>query len=288
MKIGFIGQGWIGKTYADYYEGMNFNIVRYSNELSYLKNKESIKSCDFVFISVPTPTTPQGFDYSIVEEVLSLVGDGKTAVIKSTIIPGTTEKLQEIFPDIFLIHSPEFLSEKTSKYDVENPDCNVIGISKNNELFQEKAQSLISILPKVPSIICSSREAEFIKYTHNIHGFIEIVYFNMLYDLAEKLQIDWKIVKEFVDKDRYMIGRYANPVHASGHTDKEGRGAGGHCFIKDFSAFRELYGKTIADEKWMKILNSLEEKNIDLLVSSHKDIDILQDTYGNIINQLKK
>jgi len=39
------------------------------------------------FIAVPTPTTPNGFDYSIVQSVMKYVGKGKVAVIKSTILP---------------------------------------------------------------------------------------------------------------------------------------------------------------------------------------------------------
>lgn len=281
--IGFIGQGYVGKNYADYFESRGFKVVRYSNELSFSQNKELIKSCDTVFISVPTPTTPQGFDSSVVEEVLSLVGNGNVAVIKSTVIPGTTEKLQKEFPGIFVLHNPEFLSEKTAKHDVENPDCNVIGIPVPDEIYKEKAKSVIDILPKAPAIICSSREAEFIKYTHNVHGFIQIVYSNLLFDLADKLGLSWDVIKEFTGYDKYMTNRYANPVHASGHTDKKGRGAGGHCFIKDFAAFRELHQKIVSDEKWTAILKSLEDKNINLLKSSGKDIDILKETYGDDI-----
>lgn len=283
MKLGFIGQGWIGKNYADYFESRGFKVVRYSNELSFSQNKEHIKSCNIVFISVPTPTTQQGFDYSIVEEVLPLVGDGNIAVIKSTVVPGTTEKLQQNFPAVFVLHSPEFLSEKTARHDIENPDCNVVGIPVDDKIYRKKAESVLSLLPKVPSIICSSREAELIKYTHNVHGFIQIMYANLLFDLAEKLKVNWDVIKEFIGYDKFMTNRYANPVHASGHTDKKGRGAGGHCFIKDFAAFRGLHQKIVSDEKWTAILKSLENKNIDLLKSSGKDIDILKETYGDDI-----
>ena len=65
-----------------------------------------------MFIAVPTPTTPEGFDDSILRGVLPLVKEGKTAVIKSTTVPGTVKRLQKDFPDIFVLHSPEFLSEK--------------------------------------------------------------------------------------------------------------------------------------------------------------------------------
>lgn len=283
--IGFIGQGWIGKNYADSFERRGFGVVRYSNELSYRENKDLIKDCDIVFVSVPTPTTQKGFDDSIIREVLDVVGSGKVAVIKSTVIPGTTKKIQEEYPNIFVLNSPEFLSEKTAFFDVEHPDCNVVGTPVENEAYHEKAKLVISILPEAPSIVCSSTEAELIKYTHNVHGFVEILYANILYDLSEKLGTNWDKVKEFMSYDRFMTDRYASPIHASGHTEDKGRGAGGHCFIKDFRAFRELYEKTVPDQKSLAILESLEEKNIDLLKSTGKDLDLLGEVYGNVFDK---
>ena len=38
-KIGFIGQGWIGKNYADDFERRGFKTVRYSLDKNYLPNK---------------------------------------------------------------------------------------------------------------------------------------------------------------------------------------------------------------------------------------------------------
>lgn len=284
-KIGFIGQGWIGKNYADSFEDCGFDVVRYSNEKSYRANKEAIKDCEFVFIAVPTPTTPEGPDESIVRDVLGIVSKGKIAVIKSTILPGTTEDLQKNNPNIFVLNSPEFLSEKSARQDVENPDCNIIGIPIDNKIYREKAEFLKSILPNAPSIICSSREAEFIKYTHNIHGFVEIIYTNILFDLSQKLKVDWSLVKEFMGYDKFMTDRYATPLHSSGHGGKVGRGAGGHCFIKDFAAFRKLYEENIENKKSIDFLKSLEEKNIELLISTKKDLGLLEEVYGNISNK---
>jgi UDP-glucose 6-dehydrogenase len=71
--------------------------------------------------------------------------------------------------------------------------------------------------------------------------------------------------------------KYMNPVH------KTGRGAGGHCFIKDFAAFSELYKEKVGDTIGNSILDSLEEKNLNLLLSSKKDLDLLQGVYGDNI-----
>jgi len=64
--IGFIGQGYIGKNYADDFERRGFRVVRYALENGYEKNRELIKRCDIVFVAVPTPTTPKGFSAKII------------------------------------------------------------------------------------------------------------------------------------------------------------------------------------------------------------------------------
>ncbi len=94
MQIGFIGQGYVGKNTANDFESRGQDVVRYSLESEYVGNRGGIATCDIVFIAVPTPTTPTGFDFSIVREALGLVGEGKIAVIKSTLLPGTTDTLQ--------------------------------------------------------------------------------------------------------------------------------------------------------------------------------------------------
>ena len=88
--LGFIGQGFVGKAHADEFERRGFKTVRYALEEPYRDNKDKIKDCDVVFIAVPTPTTEKGFDDSIIRKAIKLVGKGKVAVIKSSILPGTT------------------------------------------------------------------------------------------------------------------------------------------------------------------------------------------------------
>ena len=95
-KIGFIGQGWIGKNLADHFDRRGFEITRYAKEPEFESNKDAIAECDVVFIAVPTPSTPTGFDDRILRSVLPLVGKGKTAVIKSTILPGTTDEFASL------------------------------------------------------------------------------------------------------------------------------------------------------------------------------------------------
>lgn len=71
--IGFIGQGFIGKNLADDFERRGFDIFRFSKRLDTAENRQKLAACDIVFIAVPTPTTPEGFNCDILKEVIPLV-----------------------------------------------------------------------------------------------------------------------------------------------------------------------------------------------------------------------
>jgi len=284
--IGFIGQGWIGKNYASDFEKRGYTTVRYALEPEYVGNKERIKECDITIIAVPTPSTPKGFDASIVEDALKLIGKGKIAVIKSTIIPGTTIKFQKKNPGIVLMYSPEFLSESTAAHDAANPFSNIVGIPVDDAAHRKAAKEVLAVLPKSPfELVCSSTEAEFIKYSHNISGYTQIITFNILYDLAQKLGGNWDVVYSALSVDPYIPNRYSRPVH------KTGRGAGGGCFIKDYAAFRWHFEELLPNHKEsIDVMRAMERKNIHLLATSKKDLHLLRGVYGHkaVNNHLTK
>lgn len=276
--IGFIGQGFIGKNYADDFEKRGFSVVRYALEEPYKKNKDKIADCDIVFIAVPTPTTPDGFDDRIVRDAISLTGVGKTVVIKSTILPGTTKSFQEQYPDRVIFYSPEFLSEATAAQDAAYPFSNIVGSALDDEQHRKEAERVHSILPLAPyTLTCDSTEAEIIKYAHNGSGYIEIIFFNLMYEFAQTYNVNWEPIEQALQKDPFIASRYAKPIH------KTGRGAGGHCFIKDFAALRGLYEKKVGDAVGSSVLEAVEKKNIILLKESNKDRDLLEGVYGKQI-----
>lgn len=297
--IGFIGQGWIGRNYANDFEARGYNTVRYGLEEAYAQNKDKIRECNFVFIAVPTPSTPHGFDSRIVAEAVSLVGAGNTAIVKSTLLPGTTNALQEKNPDRYVLHSPEFLTEATAEYDAAHPMRNIVGIPIDNPEYQLRAAEVLDLLPDAPyELVCSAKEAEYIKYGGNNWFYFKVLFVNMLYDLASRDGASWDIIKTAMAADPRIGSTHLNPVHASGekggdaralkfnelHLEpihKSGRGAGGHCFIKDFAAFSRLYAQTFPDDSLgVNALRALECKNIDLLTKSGKDLDLLEGVYG--------
>lgn len=287
MTIGFIGQGWIGKHLADHFEERKFSVVRYANTPEFEGNRQKISECDIVFIAVPTPTKPGGFDDSILRSVVGLVGKGKIAVIKSTILPGTTDQIQDAHKDTFVLHSPEFLRESSVKRDIDFPDRNIVGVPSkyfDDENWKRAAQAVMSVLPSAPyQIICKAPEAEIVKYAGNNFLYMKVVFMNMVYDLAKVHGARFDAIAETMKADPRIGESHMQPVHQYAHMGKtEGRGAGGHCFIKDFAAFREQYEKLLPNDlEAIALLKAFESKNNKLLRDSNKDLDLLKDVYGS-------
>ncbi len=278
--VGFIGQGFIGKNMADDFEARGYKIVRYDNE-GYKANKDLIKTCDFVFVAVPTPSTPKGFDASILREVLRLVGDGKTAVIKSTIKIGTTEKFQKLYPKKYILHSPEFLTEKNAVRDTKFPPRNIIGYTKKSKV---KAAEVLKLLPKSPhNFLVNSREAELVKYMGNNFLFLKVIFANVVYNLAKRNKVNYDIVADIVGHDSRIGHSHLAVTHQSGPKTKMGRGAGGHCFLKDMSAFVEMFReaklKSKEDRIALEFLNQAVKLNNQLLLDTGKDLDLLKGVY---------
>jgi nucleotide sugar dehydrogenase len=280
MVIGFIGQGFVGKNMANDFEERGFETIRYSLDPEYVVNKERVRDADIVFIAVPTPTRPEGFDDSILRSEAKLVGKGKILVIKSTVLPGTTESIQSENPGIFVLHSPEFLVAATAAEDSKKPGRNLIGIPVENDEYREKAKLVLSVLPKAPyEKVMLSKETELVKYIGNNFLYTKVIFMNLMYDLAANVGADWQKVSDAVSADPRIGKSHMQPVHTSERST--GRGAGGHCFPKDFEALLQFYREHITDEKGLKVLESIRDKNIDLLVKSQKDADILSGIYNS-------
>ncbi len=278
--VGFIGQGFIGKHMADDFENRGYPVVRYALEPEYAGNKEKLQDCTVIFIAVPTPTTPQGFDLSIVRAALHDVPEGATAVIKSTIVPGSTVTLQKEFPGITVFHSPEFLREKTAAEDTANPERNIIGIPEDTPDIQARGHEILKLLPHAPhNMVTLAVNAECVKYIGNTFLFTKLLFMNLAYDFTQAAGADWDEVQDAVTADSRIGSSHTNPVHDTG------RGAGGHCFIKDFEAFLSTFRSLGADEKSLAVLEALRSKNNQLLMSTRKDLDLLHGVYGDDIPQ---
>lgn len=269
--IGICGTGFVGGNIAKNFIERGYNITAYSLDPQYINNKEKIKDCDIVFFCLPTPTTPKGFDDSIlVNAIKETTKDGQIIVIKSTIIIGTTDKIQKMFPDRYILFSPEFLTEALAYYDVSYPARNIIGYTEKSKKF---AYDILKLFPgALYDAVVPCKDAELIKYVGNCFYYFKVCAMNLFYDLAKIHGINFENIIEM---------NKANPMIAPYHLDiyhKNGRGAGNHCLPKDFEAFIEMYNGL--DEKGKNLLISAREYNNQLLKNSNKDLDILEGIYG--------
>lgn len=300
LRLGFIGQGFIGKAYADDFEKRGYPVVRYALEPAYAGNKEKIKECDVVFIAVNAATVPSGevrddghpavrYDDSNVRSTPALARPGAIIVVKSTLPPGMTESIQEQYPDHIVLHSPEFLLETTAAKDASSPERNIVGYAKDTPGHRAAAETVMALLPQAPyTLMCDAKTAELIKYGSNAYLFAKIVFSNMFYALVEKHGADWDTVREAIARDP-RIGPSHMDLHVKG--DPEGvyrrRGAGRSCFIKDWAELSELFAEAFPeDASTIQALRGFEYKNAELLREFDRYVDLLEGVYGK--NAFKK
>lgn len=254
-KIGIIGLGYVGGAVRHWFEAQKehpslFFYDKYKN----VGSMDEVNNADLIFVAVPTPfKNNKEYDGSIVAESIAGIKDGKTIVIKSTVLPGTTEELQKKHPKKKVLFSPEFLRAKTAVEDFLHPDRQVIGFT---EASRNEAELVLGLLPRAPhSRLMPATEAEMVKYFGNVFLSTKVIFANQMYDLCFKLGISYDSVKECAALDP-RIGPSHLEVHSDGY-----RGYGGGCFPKDAKALIQL-----ARTKGLnpKLLEAVEEINKEL------------------------
>lgn len=230
--IGIIGLGVVGDAVQHYFERSGHSLRVYDPYRG-LGSERSINEADLIFVCVPTPFRPHvGFDDSALEHAVSLLHCSKIIVIKSTVLPGTTEAYQARYSQHCFLFNPEFLRQAYARTDFLRPDRQIVGYTAQSRHLVE---SVLSILPAAPyRAIMAAREAEMTKYMTNAFLALKVTFANEFFDLCSALDIDYEIVREAVAADQ-RIGPSHLDVHDGGY-----RGYGGKCLPKDTRALLEL------------------------------------------------
>ena len=273
-KVGVIGNGFVGEAQVFAFSPIAKVMVY---DLDPLKTKNSIQEvseCDFVFVCVPTPMNIDGSqDFSIVESIFENATKKPIYIIKSTILPGSTEKLITKFKDIKIIFSPEFLTERTAKLDMLTQSRVVLG---GEDSLTQKVEQLYKRRFKNKNIIrTDSKTAELIKYMNNSFFATKVSIMNEFKLICEKIGADWEqAVNGFVSDGR--VGD--SHLNVPGHDGK--LGYGGTCFPKDVNAI-------LSFAKRLEInLNTIQGGWItNLEVRKEKD---WENNLGRSVNYLKK
>jgi len=234
MKIGIMGLGQVGSTLEYGFKRIGHHVVGYDPKLKGSR-LEDIDGTDVCFICVPTPSRLDGAcDVSIVEKAVadleSLTYSGVVA-IKSTVTPGTTDRLQHQYQDLRLAFCPEFLREKSKFSDfVENHDVCIIGTAIAEDTFTfEAIKYAHGSLPK-QFAWTSSMEAEFAKYFSNCFNALRITFANEFASICEAAGADYNNVKNAITKRSNIGDHYLD-------SNESFRAFGGNCLPKDTEAF---------------------------------------------------
>jgi len=252
-KIGVIGIGYVGGAVKNWFKEQGHPLFLY-DKYKKIGSIEEVNRAEVVFLCVPTPFNQgSGYDDSAVIESLGNLEGPKAVVIKSTILPGSTERFQKRFPELKIMHNPEFLRAKNAVHDFLNPKRQIIGFTEKS---RDIAKHILSLLPQAPyQKAVPSREAEMIKYFGNSFLATKVIFANQIYDLCEALGVDYEVVKDAVGHD-LRIG----PTHLDIFDDGY-RGYGGACFPKDINALLQLAEKTGID---LQLLKAVKKINKDL------------------------
>ena len=229
-KVGIIGNGFVGESSAYAFSPIADIRIYDIDPLRRSHSLEEVCKCDIVFIAVPTPMKKNGTqDVSYIEKVFTSVLPGPIYVIKSTVLPGTTNNLIKKYNNLDIIFSPEFLTERTAKLDMLTQARVVFG--GNKRLCNRVTKLYEQRFMKRHFIITDPTTAEYIKYMNNTFFATKVSIMNEFKRLGEVLGIDWETSIEGFASD----GRIGDShLHVPGPDGK--LGYGGTCFPKDVNA----------------------------------------------------
>lgn len=257
--IGVMGMGVVGDAVYQYFAAQD-QPLRAFDPYRGMGSDDEINEADIVFICVPTPYQPgTGFDDSALEDAIGRLRGSKVVVIKSTVLPGTTEAFQSRFSQHAFLFNPEFLREAQSRIDFVEPDRQLVGYTAQS---RHLAESIMSLMPEAPyKRTMVAREAEMTKYMTNSFLALKVTFANELYDLSTALDIDFDVVCEAVAADE-RIG----PSHLS-IFDGGYRGYGGKCLPKDTKALLDLSDRLAVP---LRLLRTADRVNASLLPPSNE------------------
>lgn len=231
FKVGIIGNGFVGEAQAFAFSPVTEVLVYDIDPLKSLNELEEVHNCDFVFVCVPTPMNKNGSqDLSFVENVFEFSNSFPIYIIKSTLIPGSTDYLCNKYPNHKIVFSPEFLTERKAKLDIITQSRIVIGGNSN---LIKQVEKLFQLRFKNKNIIkTDSKTAELIKYMNNTFFATKVSIMNEFKLISDKIGADWEKALHGFTADGRIGDSHLNVPGPDGDF-----GYGGTCFPKDVNAF---------------------------------------------------
>jgi nucleotide sugar dehydrogenase len=245
FDVGIIGAGFVGTA-------VETGLQNVANVKIYDKFKDTeslfsvVEGSQIIFLCLPTPMSEDGScDTSILEDVVEQINNiakDKILVIKSTVPPGTTQRIANRYVDQHFFFNPEFLTEKRFIEDFLEQSRIVIGSTKQSlehmmvvtNLYVEFVKWQTKTYPHKPVarfFYCKSEEAEMAKYMANCFLATKVIFCNEMKQICDKAKIDYNEARKVFHTDS-RIG----PSHTQVPGPDGKHGFGGPCFSKDTNA----------------------------------------------------
>jgi UDPglucose 6-dehydrogenase len=226
--VGVVGLGMVGGTVAKALDETGIRVRGYDRYQG-LGQPEDLADCGVVLLCVSTPSRPgEGYDLSevwaAVREIQPVLPDECILAVKSTVPPGTNDRLAASFPGVEFASLPEFLVEARPLETFARPDRIIIG-ARSDAAASVLRDLLERVAPEAPVIVLRPIEAEFAKLCANVLLAAKVAVANQLSDVCAEYGVSWPRIKSVVGLDRRL-----GPEHLSVTSE---RGFGGACLPKD-------------------------------------------------------
>jgi len=272
MKIGVIGRGFVGGSIEKFvnehhgYSVLSYDVKDEHRDMNTTYDR-MVRECDFIYVCVPTPMDSDGKCYTeIVRLCLKLLSfyarerrRQTVVLIKSTMVPETSVKLQEDFPNLVIVTNPEFLTERTAYEDLVNADYHVLGVGDfiPANVYIRLRQFHKDLWPNSTINFMSNTEAEMVKYMTNSFYSYKVTFANHMYQLCQAMGLDYEqFIKGAINSDPRLGELHWNVPGPDGQL-----GFGGKCFPKDFNGMIKLFERNDVE---CDILKSVWEYNLKI------------------------
>lgn len=253
MKIGIIGLGAVGSANKEGFEYLGHEIVVHDVKLD--TKITDVASAEINFLCVPTPAAEDGqCDTSILESVIKDLDDINykgIIAIRSTAVPGFTQRMIDTYKNLAICFVPEFLRERCAADDFIH-NHKLLAVGTHDIWVYRKVVRAHGNLPEHTEHLTPT-EAEVLKYYNNVYASLRVTFANVMFELCEKLNCDYTTIKNTYIKTGKAVDMYLDVTESL-------RGYGGMCLPKDTKALAALIQELDLNLDLIKTIDSDNSK----------------------------